>query len=66
MFAVERLARRVRRPRAHAAEDIVALPQVPETLNRALLGLSRLDRRVLRRRDLPFGSSVFVAATRRD
>ena len=66
MFAAERLARKVRRPRAHGAEDIVALPQVPERVNRALLGLSRVDRRVLRRWDLPFGSSVFVAATRRD
>ncbi len=66
MFAAERSTRKVRRPRAHGAEDIVALPQVPERVNRALLGLSRVDRRVLRRWDLPFGSSVFVAATRRD
>jgi len=29
-----------------------------------LLGLSRLDRRLLRHRDLPFGSSVLVAATK--
>jgi hypothetical protein len=27
-----------------------------------LMALSRIDRRLLRSRDLPFGSSVFVAA----
>lgn len=32
---------------------------------RLLLGMSALDRRVLRTRDLPFGSSVFVVATKR-
>ena len=46
--------------------DIVALPRLPAPLNRALLGLSRVDRAVLARRDLPFGSSVFLAATRAD
>ena len=44
--------------------DIVELPQLPKPLNSMLLGLSRADRAVLRRRDLPFGSSVFLAATR--
>ncbi|GAA4408104.1 class I SAM-dependent methyltransferase [Fodinibacter luteus] len=66
MFAAERLARRLRRRRAHGAADIVAVPSVPKPVNAALLGLSRLDRVVLARGDLPFGSSVFVAATRRD
>jgi SAM-dependent methyltransferase len=65
MFAAERLARRVRRPRVHGPQDVVALPQVPAAVNRALLRLARVDRRVLRRGDLPFGSSVFLAATRR-
>jgi hypothetical protein len=31
-----------------------------------LISLSRVDRAVLARRDLPFGSSVFLAATRAD
>jgi hypothetical protein len=31
-----------------------------------LLAMSQLDRAVLARRDLPFGSSVFLAATRVD
>jgi SAM-dependent methyltransferase len=64
MFAAERLARKVSRRRADGPLDIVSLPQLPAPLNRMLLGLSRVDRAVLARRDLPFGSSVFLAATR--
>ena len=66
MFAVERLARQVSRRRAHGAVDIASLPQLPQPLNSMLISLSRVDRAVLTRRDLPFGSSVFVAATRSD
>ena len=66
MFAVERLARKVSRRRAQGAVDIVSLPQLPQPLNSMLISLSRVDRAVLTRRDLPFGSSVFVAATRSD
>jgi len=66
MFAVERAARRLTRRREHGPADIVGLPQLPGPLNSALLGLSRIDRAVLARRDLPFGSSVFLAATRTD
>ncbi|HET6966770.1 MAG TPA: class I SAM-dependent methyltransferase, partial [Ornithinibacter sp.] len=62
----ERAARKATRRRQHAAVDIVDVPQVPRPVNDALLMLSRLDRVVLARRDLPFGSSVFLAATRRD
>ena len=64
MFAAERAARRLTRRRPHGPADIVELPQLPGPLNSALLGLSRIDRAVLARRDLPFGSSVFLAATR--
>ena len=64
MFAAERAARRLTRRRAHGPADIVELPQLPGPLNTALLALSRIDRAVLARRDLPFGSSVFLAATR--
>ena len=63
MFAAERLARRLSRRKAHGPVDIVSLPQLPGPVNTALLKLSELDRVVLARRDLPFGSSVFVAAT---
>jgi SAM-dependent methyltransferase len=64
-FTAERLSRRLRgRGGAQGAtpSDVVELPQLPGWLSSFLIGLSRLDRRVLRRRDLPFGSSVVVAA----
>jgi SAM-dependent methyltransferase len=64
MFAAERLARKLSRRRPEGPVDIVSLPRVPRPLNSMLLGLSRVDRAVLARRDLPFGSSVFLAATR--
>ena len=49
-----------RRPRGSV--DGMDLPRVPPAVERGLLGLCRLDERVLTRRDLPFGSSVFLAA----
>jgi SAM-dependent methyltransferase len=64
-FAAERIARRAKAGVAKdqtAPEDIVSLPQVPGWMSKMFLSLSRLDRRVLRTRDLPFGSSVLVAA----
>jgi SAM-dependent methyltransferase len=60
MFAAERLLRRARRAGGDAD---AGLPQVSPALDRLLTGLSRAESRVLRRRDLPFGSSVFLAAT---
>lgn len=60
-FAAERLVRRLRRGRTEA-QDIAEIPQVPLLLNSALTRLSRLDSKVLARADLPFGSSVFLAA----
>ena len=67
-FAAERLARRVRsRVRRHgpgAPADIVDLPQVHPVVERLLMRLAGLDRALLRSRDLPFGSSVLVAATK--
>lgn len=68
LFALERLLRRVRGGfrradgRGAGAADIVELPQPPGWLSRLLLGLCGVDRRLLRRRDLPFGSSVVLAA----
>lgn len=64
LFAAERLARKATRRSADGPVDIVEVPQVPRVVNTALTALCRLDRVALRRRDLPFGSSVFVAATR--
>lgn len=66
MFAAERLIRRVRvaarRRSASTPADVVSLPQLPRSVERLLLGLTTLDRKILTRRDLPFGSSVIVAA----
>ena len=39
-------------------------PQVSPRADRVLMGLCAADARVLRRRDLPFGSSVFLAAVK--
>lgn len=64
LFVAERTARKVRGARHQGPVDVVAVPKVPRALNTALIGLSRVDEALLRRRDLPFGSSVFLAATR--
>ena len=40
------------------------LPRVPAGMDRVLMGLTRAEAKVLRRSDLPFGSSVFLAATK--
>jgi SAM-dependent methyltransferase len=62
-FVAERVARRVR-PSSSEAADVVSLPQVPRSVERVLMGLSRVDRALLARMDLPFGSSVVVAASK--
>jgi SAM-dependent methyltransferase len=65
MFAAERLLRRLRHRlsrRQEGAADIVAVPQPPASVERALLALCRLDERWLARRDLAVGSSVVLAA----
>lgn len=66
LFAAERLTRRVLRARqTHAPADIVEVPSVTRPVHHMLLGLCAVDKAVLSRRDLPFGSSVFLAATLR-
>jgi SAM-dependent methyltransferase len=60
LFAAERVARRLRCRRGGDGEQ--GLPQVSPTLDRVLTGVSSAEARALRRRDLPFGSSVFLAA----
>ena len=62
IFAAERLARRLR---DRARREPTGCPRCPPTADRVLLGLSRAEARVLRGRDLPFGSSVFLAADKR-
>jgi SAM-dependent methyltransferase len=64
-FAAERLLRRsVRavRPAPVGPADVVSLPRTPEVVDRLLTGLSGIDRRLLRNRDLAFGSSVVLCA----
>ena len=56
-FAAERLARRTRRT---STDD--SLPQPSPPVERLLLGLCRAEARWLRRHDVGFGSSVFLAA----
>ena len=63
LFAAQRLARQ-RRERRGAPPLQQGLPQVPPLVDRLLTGVSRGEARLLRHRDLPFGSSVFVAARR--
>ena len=69
LFVAERVARglrhRLRPARTAGPADVVDVPHVGRTAERMLLALCALDRRLLARRDLPFGSSVFVAAVRR-
>jgi SAM-dependent methyltransferase len=68
LFAAERLLRRARRRvTGHGPDgpaDVVGVPEVSPAVERVLLGLTRIDERLLRRRDLPVGSSVLVAAVR--
>lgn len=64
LFAAERVSRKLAGRASRGPVDVVELPHVPRPLNSALLAMSRVDRAVLSRRDLPFGSSVFLAATR--
>lgn len=59
--AARALSRRRGRPATEARSDI-AVPPAP--LNRALLALARLEGRLLRRVDLPAGSSLLCVATK--
>jgi SAM-dependent methyltransferase len=60
LFVAERLRRRLR----PAPVGDSRLPQVSPTTDRALTGVCGVEARLLRHADLPFGSSVFVAAVR--
>ena len=66
-FVAERVARRLRdRQHRHSRPaDVVDVPQVPRALHHVLMTLTKIDHAVLQRADLPFGSSVFLAATKR-
>ena len=57
-FAAERVSRRLRRP----GPAKTTLPRVSPAVERVLLGLCAAEARVLPDRDLPWGSSVLLAA----
>ena len=59
LFVAERASRRLR---GTPAPSESRLPTVSPRADRVLMGLSRMDERLLRRTDLPFGSSIFLAA----
>jgi hypothetical protein len=61
-FVAERAARLVGQRLGRTPPS--GLAPVSPRLERLLLGLSDIDRRVLGSRNLPFGSSVFLAATK--
>jgi SAM-dependent methyltransferase len=60
-FAAERALRKLRKP---PAEPDTRLPNVSPVLERVLLGLCRLDTWALAHGDLPFGSSIVLAAVK--
>ena len=60
-FAAERVVRRVRR---NSDTSPNRLPQVSPTMDKVLMGLSGVETKVIRRHDIPFGSSVLVAAVK--
>jgi SAM-dependent methyltransferase len=62
LFLAERGRRRLRRRAGRAPAS--RLPSVSPRADRVLMRLSRIDQRVLERRDLPFGSSVLLAAVK--
>lgn len=67
MFAAERLARRAKAARKAGETtppDSARLPRPSAPVERGLLALCRAEARALRSADLPFGSSIFVAARR--
>jgi SAM-dependent methyltransferase len=62
-FAAERVVRRIRR-NDEAAVVPNRLPDVSPRMERTLMGLTRVEQRYLARHDVPFGSSVLVAAVK--
>lgn len=63
-FVLERALRRIKERRGVTGEP--RLSPVSPTVDRILTGLCRVDQRLLRVTDLPFGSSVFAAAVKPD
>ena len=65
IFAADRLRTRLReRATDRTDADVATLPQVSPTVERTLMALSQVDQGLLRAFNLPFGSSVVVAASK--
>jgi SAM-dependent methyltransferase len=69
MFAAQRLVTRLKERGATGAQHlpdggVAPLPEVSPTVEKVLLGATRIDERLLPRLDLPFGSSVLVVAVK--
>ena len=60
-FVAERLKRRLTKPEPTLEKQ---LPPVSPTMDKVLMGLTRAEARALRHSNLPFGSSVILAATK--
>lgn len=60
LFVAERLSRRIAPP----PPGDTRLPRVSDRADRVLMALCAADARVLRRRDLPYGSSVLLVAVK--
>ena len=66
-FVTERIIRRVRERRADRHDEqqqTASLPYVHPVLEAVLLGMCRVESRLLRRTSLPVGSSVLLAAVK--
>lgn len=70
MFAAQRLVTRFKERGLRSARlpdgGVAPLPDVSPAIEKLLLGATRIDERLLPRTDLPFGSSVLVAAVKPD
>lgn len=60
-FAAERVVRRLRRA---TEQPVDRLPKVSPAMDKILMTLTQAEQQLIRRRDIPFGSSVLVAAVK--
>ena len=62
LFVAERARRQAAGPVGQGSPEPAA--EVSPRADKVLMGLSSVDHRLLRKRDLPFGSSIFLAAVK--
>jgi hypothetical protein len=63
-FAAERVVRRLKGGHDSADPTASRLPEVSPMMDKVLMGLTRAEEKVIRSHNLPFGSSVLVAAVK--